>query len=115
MTPLTLNVRDVAQAALKAHSEKRLSAQGPTPHCRYRDSSGHPCAIGAAIDDKTAKWLDSLTVSNIYTLIKRGDVLTDNSQGLQELQRRHDSWSRQPHNDDLERKFLDCARRLAGQ
>jgi hypothetical protein len=93
MTHVVLNKLDVARAAAKAYLEGRLSAQGPTPVCSYRDASGCPCVIGASVDDKTAKKWDDLDDSGVIDL-KAQDILeSDDMQALAELQCLHDEWA----------------------
>ena len=46
-----LTLADVKTAGLAALQANKLSAQGPTPVCAYRDKTGHPCIIGAAFPE----------------------------------------------------------------
>jgi hypothetical protein len=93
MTTLTLNKLDVARAAAKAYREGRLSAQGSTPKCRYRDPSGLPCAVGAAIDDETAHEWDVCGGNTVTELIDRGKLRTDDKDALRSIQAAHDDWA----------------------
>lgn len=81
----------VKAAGLKAYEEGRLSAQGPTPACQYRDDSGRPCVIGAAIPDDhpgLAEFNESVPVDGLTMWhIQLQDVPT-----LRRLQGLHDSW-----------------------
>lgn len=111
-TPIHLDVQTVARAALKAYEEGRLSAQGPTPACRYRDASGRPCAIGAAIPDDVAASWDSLNGgSGVYTLIGAGEATTDGAIALMRLQDVHDLWTT---GGPVEQDFVALCRELAG-
>ncbi|AKU43631.1 hypothetical protein CPT_Seuss105 [Caulobacter phage Seuss] len=111
MIPLTLNVRDVAQAALKAHSEKRLSAQNESPACMYRDHTGHPCAVGAALDNETAHDLDKIVLSDIPRLIASGRLKTDEPDQLAALQRLHDEWA-QARRDGHAQGVIDAKEKI---
>lgn len=119
----TLTVKSIAQAALKAYDEKRLSAQGPTPCCAYRDPTGRPCAVGAGLPDDLAAQLDvaihggSMPIEDAayagYVSIARADAFQ-----LRELQKAHDAWANAVKwNPDLasqrEADFLTIARSLA--
>lgn len=98
MSTLTLNKLDVARAAAKAYREGRLSAQGTKPFCAYRDGSGRPCVIGAAIDDDTAKAWDTYygehPGSAVRSLSRRGLLVSDDIDALEDLQSFHDAWVR---------------------
>lgn len=111
--PIHLDVQTVARAALKAYKEGRLSAQGPTPACRYRDASGRPCAIGAAIpDDVAAEW-DNVSDS---------EFMVGAPFALKRLQMKHDQWAQSVHDKligrdvcaDREQAFVTLCRELAG-
>lgn len=94
--PIQLNVLKVAQAAKKAFDEGRLSAQGPTPMCAYRDDSGRPCAIGAALTDRQAKALDDageFSATGVVKLLREGRIKTDSPDDLSALQATHDDWA----------------------
>jgi hypothetical protein len=71
-----------------------LSAQGNTPTCAYRDESGCPCAVGAALDDETAKLLDLQDDTDVLSLISKGLLKADDEDGLIELQDLHDRWAK---------------------
>ena len=92
--PIVLNVRDVALAAKKAFDEGRLSAQGPTPACKYRDDSGRPCAIGAALSadeiDRLLHGAEAEMETPIAGLAPH--FRTDRLDALTELQDAHDEW-----------------------
>lgn len=89
---IVLNARPTAEAALKAYEERRLSAQNDTPACLYRDASGHPCAIGAALTDEQAASFDrpGQTVQDLYACFR---IQTDDIDALQEMQSTHDCWA----------------------
>lgn len=89
--PFRLTVREVALAAKKAFDEGRLSAQGPTPACEYRDKSGLPCAIGAALPDHVANRSEGCTVEELRS---RGTVALSEPavNALSDLQDAHDDW-----------------------
>lgn len=87
--PIVLKAADVIAAARRAYEEGRLSAQGPTPECSYRDSSGLPCAIGAALTDEEANGLGG----SIGSAVNWGDVVTDDKGRLTTLQTAHDLWA----------------------
>lgn len=86
---LSLTLAAVKEAGLKAYNEKRLSAQGPTPACRYRDDSGRPCIIGASIPDEIAATLPS---QYPVWLLRSYGVHID-SETICYLQRLHDAWA----------------------
>lgn len=101
---ITLNRDHVVAKAREAYETKRLSAQGPTPKCRYRDPSGRACVIGAALTDAEIASLPAMIESDdggaflitlgtpIGTLIRRKVVKTDAREFLRELQHAHDQW-----------------------
>lgn len=100
--PVTLNKLDVARAAAKAYREGRLSAQGRTPKCKYRDPAGCPCVIGAAIDDETAKTWDGLVGSTSVSWLQEiGYILTDDQEALVDLQIAHDNWAKKVAGSEL--------------
>ena len=111
-----LTARDTAIAALKAYDEKRLSAQGPTPACMYRDKSGLPCAIGAAINDEQhAEYTPSGTIG---FMIASGviTVSPEDRYPLQRLQDLHDAWATNINLSvaaGYEAEFVAYARELA--
>lgn len=92
---ITLNTLDVIRNAVTAYKERRLSAQGKTPQCSYRDNSNCPCVIGVSIPDQVAESWDSFdedtSISHIY---EEGEFITDNIDVLSELQSLHDQWAR---------------------
>jgi hypothetical protein len=105
---ITLNKLDVARAAAKAYREGSLSAQGATPMCRYRDPSGCPCVIGAAIDADTAAEWDRRgpeIMTGVSTLHSEGLLATDDLGTLMRLQMYHDSWA--DGDDDAEHRLVD--------
>lgn len=95
MTAIHLTAAKVFAAARLAYDENRLSAQGPTPECRYRDASGRPCAVGAAMTDKEAALLliynrtSVAGLPNKLVTVELGDY--DRISSLQEA---HDEWAR---------------------
>jgi hypothetical protein len=100
--PVVLNKLDVARAAAKAYREGRLSAQGPTPRCSYRDDSGYPCVIGAAIDDNTAALWDMQGVNlgnGVSALHRERFLATDDEDALVYLQMAHDDWASRMEDD----------------
>lgn len=103
-----LTLAQVKKAGLLAYHEKRLSAQGPTPSCMYRDASGRPCVIGAALTDEQAAGIPE---SPLVSLIFGGMIVTGAIRGLPRLQELHDRWAtavrdQKPHIADAEAKFL---------
>lgn len=88
--PIRLLVADVRAAAIQAYREHRLSAQGPTPECAYRDASGLPCVIGAAMTDEEHAGIEEISV---LSLLDRRFIETDDIDTLIELQTAHDSWA----------------------
>lgn len=111
-TPIHLDVQTVARAALKAYDEGRLSAQGPSPACLYRDARGRPCAIGAAIPDDVAAAWDNADEPDIAALIDQGVVTSSDCSALARLQEEHDLWARGHSN---EQSFVTLCRELAGR
>lgn len=109
---IRLKAKEVARHALLHHAEGRLSAQGPTPECRYRDRSGRPCAIGAALTDEQAASIpDNLQNSAVWAL--RSYIRADDMEALTSLQLAHDNWT-QPNSNEAEARFLSIARAMAG-
>lgn len=108
--PIHLIAKEVALAALKAHAEGRLSAQGPTPACRYRDKSGLPCAIGVVLTDECARSIGNV---NVLGLVQDGVISADDVGALLLLQNAHDDWSNY-EKEEGEAHFLAAARRIAG-
>lgn len=112
--PIHLPIRDVALAAKKALDEGRLSAQGPTPACEYRDKSGRPCAIGAAISDEDVTYLEGELSTGIFDLYGEGLVTTDDLSQLCELQGSHDNWAlRRSTKSDFRRTLNRILTRVA--
>lgn len=90
--PIHLPLSLVIEKGRQAYLEGRLSAQGPTPACRYRDGSGRPCVIGAALSDEEAARLDA-TRCGITGLHTRALITTDREGFLVALQNAHDAWA----------------------
>jgi len=94
----TITLQDVVTAGRKAYDEKRLSAQGPTPTCAYRDKSCLPCVIGAAMTDETVKLIKEKGWHNstISQLINRQlvDVPPAEVMALVKIQDAHDKWAK---------------------
>jgi hypothetical protein len=91
-TPIKLTLAQVKAAGLKAYEEGRLSAQGPTPQCAYRDVSGLPCVIGAALPDEVAD-NPSTNGVNVEGLLTRKLITTRALTSLMILQEAHDEWA----------------------
>lgn len=93
--PIHLTLAQVKEAGLKAYHEKRLSAQGPTPGCFYRDPSGRPCVIGASLADEDAKRFDAQAVSAVSALCGMYFIKISASElgPIAELQQWHDRWA----------------------
>lgn len=90
---ITLNIRDVLIQARRAFDAKALSVQHnpEKSRCFYREpDTGHVCAIGASLDDKTAAHWDAQAPSDIRTLHDRGLFETDDIDALMDLQQLHD-------------------------
>jgi hypothetical protein len=94
-----LTYEEVVLAGRKAYEEKRLSAQGPTPQCAYRDNSGCPCVVGAALPDSTIavinqKFMQGSRVSQL----RSADVISvksiDELDAIGDLQNAHDEWAK---------------------
>lgn len=99
--PIHLTLAQVREAGLKAYQEKRLSAQGPTPACRYRDESGRPCVIGAALTDPQAHQLEGAQISmGVKHLAMAWRIEMDRPNELACLQSAHDSWCFALDRDD---------------
>lgn len=111
--PIHLELRTVALAAKKAFDEGRLSAQGPTPACRYRDAAGRPCAIGAALSDDFARSLRQH--ENVWALRETGIITTDDFEGLRKLQNTHDSWADEPSSQERKAKFEALLTSILGE
>lgn len=86
----------VVEKARKAFIAGKLSLQvsGELVTCKYRDRSGAPCVIGAALSDQDARRFDDRIRrdlgSSIQSLITEGLVTTDDPAFLGELQVAHD-------------------------
>ena len=99
MQPITLTLKGVKAAGLAAFRDRRLSAQGPTPECAYRDTSGLPCVVGAAMTDEQVAALkdSSNNHTSIWALVDSGKVRVSRGAThgkLKELQAAHDQWAR---------------------
>lgn len=102
--PKQLNVRDVAQAALAAHADRRLCAQNLDQHRDDPNSSnafyinddypGVGCAIGVAMDHDTAHFAQNAPGYEIDRIIASHPHLlsSDDPDALRKLQRAHDDW-----------------------
>lgn len=105
---ITLTLADVKAKALAAYNEKRLSAQGPTPACMYRDPSGLPCIIGAAMTDEEAEALTREdNVVGVATLRSRGRVKMDHNLDLAKGQELHDSWASAVKNNGVYQGYVN--------
>lgn len=111
--PIHLELRTVALAAKKAFDEGRLSAQGPTPACEYRDCSGLPCAIGAALSDDFARGLPKN--ANVWAMRETGLITTDDFEGLRNLQDAHDRWTDEPSSPERKAKFESLLTSILGE
>lgn len=98
---ITLTKDAVFAAARKAYEEGQLSAQGPNPQCRYRDTVGLPCAVGAAVDpDELTKEnrerffeneigsVGSLSFRKLFNIPSR-----EQEMAILALQASHDAWA----------------------
>lgn len=107
--PIHLRLLDVARAAKAAYDEGRLSAQNGGI-CSYRWNA-FPCAVGAYLDDETAKVWDlgealfHVKSTDVLALHWAGVFTTDDIEGLSRLQKAHDSWATRP--DAGPASFLD--------
>ena len=112
--PKTLNVRDVARAALEAHAQGRLCAQQPSTACFYIDphQPGVGCAIGVAMDRDTAHFTDGLDYYKIDDIIARHPhlITSDDPHALRRLQVAHDDWASLIITEEA---FLTLAKELA--
>lgn len=107
--PVSLPLALVLEKGREAFLVGRLSAQGPSPQCAYRDESGLPCVIGAALTDDEAALLSSRKLTNIQSLIDDGLVVTRARRALPRLQQLHDVWASH-ESDYLLSVELDYAR-----
>lgn len=94
---IILNLAKVRAAGLSAYNEKRLSAQGPTPACLYRDASQRPCVVGAAMTDEEAS---GCSKAPVFSLVSDGFATTDNLRELGTGQELHDYWSLAAKKED---------------
>jgi hypothetical protein len=69
----TLTKEECLPIMREAYRKGRLSAQGPTPACMYRDKSDRPCIVGSCFDDDVAQIL-SITGGNKSTI---GAIITN--------------------------------------
>ncbi len=89
-----LTLADVKTKGLAAYNAKQLSAQGPTPACQYRDKSGRPCIVGAALPDDVALSLpQTQPVWGLSGLVKMVDADPKDQREIEDLQRIHDVWA----------------------
>lgn len=90
-----LTLADVKAKGLEAYKAGRLSAQGPTPACQYRDASGRACVVGAALPDELADSLGGLNFAVLQTLIDDNVVYVsdDEEYEIARLQVLHDRWA----------------------
>lgn len=93
-----LNKLEVARNAAKAYKERRLSAQGTTPSCRYRDRSGCPCVIGASVPPGVARIWDTYGDPSITNIYEEEQFITDDIEALNDLQETHDKWANNAYN-----------------
>lgn len=102
MTKPTLTLKDVVLAGRKAYEEGRLSAQNSTPQCAYRDKSGNPCVVGAAMSDGLVNQLfesdEEMQFSQNSTVeqLERGggiEVPPEDIKSMRYLQELHDNWA----------------------
>lgn len=89
--PFELTLADVKAKGLAAYHAKQLSAQGPTPACQYRDKSGRPCIVGAALPDDVALPLQQ--TQPVWALRGAIDYNPDELREIQDLQLIHDAWA----------------------
>ena len=112
--PKTLNVRNVAKAALEAHASHRLCAQQPRAICFYinSDEPGIGCAIGVAMDPDTAHFAQGQTTYQIDDIIEDHPhlITSDDPHALRRLQYAHDDWA---SGIITEETFLTIAKELA--
>lgn len=120
---ITLTKDAVFTAARRAYEAKRLSAQGPSPRCQYRDPVGLPCAVGAAIDPNELSYIDGFKlreneIGSVGSLSFRKvfNVPThEEERAIKDLQSSHDAWAsaelliKNTHNRDNYAK--QCAAR----
>jgi hypothetical protein len=92
---------------LAALNAKRLSAQGPTPTCAYRDASGCPCIIGTVLSERDAAALEVESVDSAY---ESHLVSFDADVSLfQQLQLAHDFWAAVEDARKEGRNYLLCS------
>jgi hypothetical protein len=99
---ITLTAANVFAAARLAYDNKQLSAQGPTPQCRYRDRSGRPCAVGAALTDEEAALVtEAYNMTPVMGLPRRlVTIELGNYSRIASLQEAHDNWARGTGTED---------------
>lgn len=92
----TLTYTAVLAAGRKAYEEKRLSAQGPTPACLYRDESGCPCVVGSAMERETISVLVAANYNSSRVQLIPNRIVDfaseEDKQDIMCLQRSHDNW-----------------------
>lgn len=94
----------VREAARKAYAANQLQAQHPVYHTKVCQYSFN-CAIGAALTEEQARFLDAQSLTGIGDLIKLEIVTTDSPNWLTQLQAAHDNWS-QRLEVDAEKEFV---------
>lgn len=92
--PIKLTYAEVVEAGRKAYLAGELSAQGLRPACMYRDDSGRPCVVGAALSTEQAEFIRQAgqNATAISMLIEDGTVSTRANAALPRLQSAHDDW-----------------------
>ena len=96
-----LTLDQVRAAGLAAYHAKQLSAQGPTPMCAYRDPSGRPCIIGAAMTESEVDAIGSNVPVDVFYVRTNTDVpdtIPEERNALSTLQTVHDCWAKS-HTD----------------
>lgn len=89
----------LVKAAREAFEAGDLSAQGPTPECKYRDASGRPCAIGAVLSDEVVAegQIEGRYVSELTSV---DGVVLEDADYAQQLQAEHDAWATRVRQGD---------------
>ena len=97
----TITVAEVKTAALKAHAEGRLTAQGPwagsmrgCSYCEGHEGKLYGCAVGVALTEETTDYIRASGNTNkrLSVLVTLGILAVDDRTTLDRIQEAHDAW-----------------------
>lgn len=94
------------------HGRSGTDAQGPTPRCAYKDRSGCPCVVGAAMTEETIGRIEySGSLHTPIDMIAATFVNIDKNEmeDILSLQKAHDRWASAKDGDFFSESMLDEA------